>query len=275
MDSAPDPRRRFLAHPETPAQAGVLRFRLADGDAPRWTIHRIITCDTLTSITCDIYRPLMERRSSAYYQRRHRERLREQGLIKKELWVLSEYADELAAIERRMRQPRGGTPQAARAGQETQGEQVMSGISIQSSPLWTALALHTALAASDGVRDGAISIELIDGAEPGLYLTMHDYGDLPLFMAVVGRQIVVEAMMWPVSQVRDPARFNEELLRTHRLFPLSTLGIETIDGEAVYIMFGALSASSSLPDVLFEIETLADNVIRASEAYEWHLQVAA
>ena len=46
----------------------------------------------------------MERRSSAYYQRRHRERLREQGLIKKELWVLSEYADELAEIERRMRQ---------------------------------------------------------------------------------------------------------------------------------------------------------------------------
>lgn len=217
----------------------------------------------------------MERRSSAYYQRRHRERLREQGLIKKELWVLSEYADELAAIERRMRQPRGESPQAARAGQEMQGEQVMSGMSMQSSPLWTALALHTALAASDGVRDGAISIELIDGAEPGLYLTMHDYGDLPLFMAVVGRQIVVEAMMWPVSQVRDPARFNEELLRTHRLFPLSTLGIETIDGEAVYIMFGALSAASSLSDVLFEIETLADNVIRASEAYEWHLQVAA
>ena len=222
----------------------------------------------------------MERRSSAYYQRRHRERLREQGLIKKELWVLSEYADELAAIERRMRQPRDETPQPARAGQETQqemqGEQVMSGMSMQSSsPLWTALALHTALAASSGMRDGAISVELIDGAEPGLYLTMHDYGDLPLFMAVVGRQIVVEAMMWPVSQVRAAARFNEELLRTHRLFPLSTLGIETIDGEAVYIMFGALSASSSLPDVLFEIETLADNVIRASEAYEWHLQVAA
>lgn len=213
----------------------------------------------------------MERRSSAYYQRRHRERLREQGLIKKELWVLSEYADELAAIERRMRQPRDESPREQRAEQEG----TMSGISMQSSPLWTALALHTALAASDGVGDGAISIELIDGAEPGLYLTMHDYGDLPLFMAVVGRQIVVEAMMWPVSQVRDPARFNEELLRTHRLFPLSTLGIETIDGEAVYIMFGALSAASSLPDVLFEIETLADNVIRATEAYEWHLQAAA
>jgi uncharacterized protein YjfI (DUF2170 family) len=104
---------------------------------------------------------------------------------------------------------------------------------------------------------------------------MYDYGDLPLFMAVVGRQIVVEAMLWPVSQVRDAARFNEEVLRTHKLFPLSTLGIETLDGEAVYIMFGALSAGSSLADVLFEIEALADNVIRATEAFEWHLRVAA
>lgn len=151
----------------------------------------------------------------------------------------------------------------------------MTEVTMQSSALWTATALHTALAASAGVREGTMAVELIDGAEPGLYLTMYEYGDLPLFMAVVGRQIVVEAMLWPVSQVRDAARFNEEVLRTHRLFPLSTLGIETLDGEAVYIMFGALSAASSLADVLFEIEALADNVIRATEAYEWHLRVAA
>lgn len=208
----------------------------------------------------------MERRSSAFYQRRHRDRLREQGLVKKELWVLPEYADELAAVERRMRQPRGAAPLAAR----TEGEQAM-----RDKTLWTAMALHDALADGEGVRLGAMSVELIDGAEPGLYLTMHDYGDLPLFMAVIGHQIVVEAMLWPVSQVSDAARFNEELLRTHKLFPLSTLGIETLDGEAVYIMFGALSSASSLADVLFEVETLADNVIRATEAYEWHLREAA
>lgn len=210
----------------------------------------------------------MERRSSAFYQRRHRDRLREQGLVKKELWVLPEYADELAAVERRMRQPRG--PAAAVATMQAEG-----GGAMPDKTLWTATALCDALAASDRVRLGAISVELIEGAEPGLYLTMHDYGDLPLYMAVVGRQIIVEAMLWPVSQVRDPVGFNEELLRTHKLFPLSTLGIETIDGEAVYIMFGALSSASSLADVLFEAETLADNVIRATEAYEWHLREAA
>jgi uncharacterized protein len=227
----------------------------------------------------------MERRTSAFYQRRHRDRLREQGLMKKELWVLPEYADELAAIERLMRRPRSDSLRSGRiAGEQTMVESQVGELGVAAprpvasnaaAPMWTATALCAAIAGSGPVREGLVSVELIEGAEPGLYLTMHDYGDLPLFMAVIGRQIVVEALLWPVSQVRDAARFNEALLRTHKLFPLSTLGIETLDGDAVYIMFGALSASSSLADVLFEIETLADNVIRATEAYEAHLREAA
>lgn len=224
----------------------------------------------------------MERRTSAFYQRRHRERLREQGLVKKELWVLSEYADELAAIEKHLRLPRdaaGGEGRAhgePAAGPRTHGERTMPEIAPQPLPNWTAQALCRAIEACGEARAGAIAVELIEGAEPGLHLIMHEHGDLPLFMAVAGQQIVVEALLWPVSQVRDPARFNEDVLRTHRLFPLSTLGIDVLaDGEAVYIMFGALSASSSLADVLYEVETLAGNVIRATEAYEGHLGQAA
>jgi uncharacterized protein len=233
----------------------------------------------------------IERRSSAFYQRRHRERLRDQGLLKKELWVLPEYADDLAAIERQMRLPRSDAAFASQHEGETtmtaarSATRAMAGTSDVAAPNggiatirsaasspWTAASLYEALAASAPVRDGTIDLELIDGAEPGFYLIMHDYGDLPLFMAVVGQQIVVEALLWPLAQVRDVAHFNDEALRTHKLFPLSTLGIETIDGESVYIMFGALSSTSSLADVLFEIETLADNVIRATEAYELHLR---
>lgn len=216
----------------------------------------------------------MERRTSAFYQRRHRDRLREQGLVKKELWVRPEYADELLQIERRMRHPRGAQEEPMVDAMPA-AEQASAGPRLGPAPLWTATALYAALSACEPVREGAVSVELIEGAEPGLYLKMREYGDLPLFMAVVGRQIVVEALLWPVSQVRDPAHFNEALLRTHKLFPLSTLGIEVMGGESVYIMFGALSAGSSLAEVLFEIETLADNVIRATEAYENHLREVA
>ncbi|SFL14351.1 biofilm formation regulator BacA [Lysobacter sp. cf310] len=210
----------------------------------------------------------MERKSSAYYQRLHRERLRQKGLVKKEVWILPEFGDELMAVEKRMRQPRGAMgPSSARPDKE-------SGMS--ESKTWTATALYEALSATEEFRNGESQIELIDGAEPGLHVTMSEYGDLPLFMAVVGEQIVVEALLWPVSQVRDSAAFNDEVLRTHKMFPLSTVGIETLaDGERVYIMFGALSAGSSLSNVLFEIETLADNVIKATEAYEPQLRQAA
>ncbi|WP_363799447.1 DUF2170 family protein [Lysobacter firmicutimachus] len=207
-----------------------------------------------------------QRRSSAYYQRRHRERLREKGLVKKELWVLPEFADELLAVEKRMRQPRGAMPARAR------GEGTMS-----DGKVWTARGLYEALTQTEEFVYGDSQIELIDGAEASLHLVMAEYGDLPLFVAVVGEQIVVEALLWPVAHVRDPAAFNEEVLRTHKaFFPLSTIGIETLaDGEAVYMMFGSLSATSSLSNVLYEIETLADNVIKATEAYEPQLLLEA
>ena len=76
--------------------------------------------------------------------------------------------------------------------------------------------------------------------------------------------------------MRDSAAFNEQVLRTHKLFPLSSIGLETLpDGQPCYTMFGALSSASTLTDVVFEIELLADNVIKATEAYEGFLKADA
>lgn len=205
----------------------------------------------------------MERKTSAYYQRQHRARLREQGLVKKELWVLPEYLDELSAVEKNMRRPRGAPG-------------LVKESAMKEKELWSVKALLAALQESDLVGSGAADIELLDGAEPSLLLQMRDYGDLPIFLAVVGEQIVVEALLWPVSQVRDVAAFNDQVLRTHKLFPFSTIGIETLaDGDEAYMMFGTLSAASSLADVQLEIESLADNVIRATEGFETQLERVA
>ena len=116
----------------------------------------------------------------------------------------------------------------------------------------------------------------LDGADASLHVTMREYGDLPLFIAVFGEQIIVEALLWPAADVRDAVAFNEEVLRSHKLFPLSSIGLETLpDGQACYTMFGALSASSVLSNVVQEIEMLADNVIKATEAYEGFLKAGA
>ncbi|UUY06439.1 YjfI family protein [Pseudomonas sp. J452] len=206
----------------------------------------------------------MESKSSAHYQRLFRQRLREQGLVKKEVWILPEHAHVLAALERKLRQPQSGL-----ASMEKEGDMSMSQV-------WTAQALFDALSATELFTDGRAAVELIDGADASLHVTMREYGDLPLFIAVFGEQIIVEALLWPLADVRDAAAFNEEVLRSHKLFPLSCIGLETLpDGQACYTMFGALSASSILANVVQEIELLADNVIKATEAYEGFLKASA
>lgn len=206
----------------------------------------------------------MESKSSAHYQRLFRQRLREQGLVKKEVWILPEHAQVLAALERKLRQPQSGL-----ASMEKEGDMSMPQV-------WTAQALFEALSATELFTDGRAAVELIDGADASLHVTMREYGDLPLFIAVFGEQIIVEALLWPLADVRDAAAFNEEVLRSHKLFPLSCIGLETLpDGQACYTMFGALSASSILANVVQEIELLADNVIKATEAYEGFLKASA
>ena len=191
----------------------------------------------------------MEKKSSAYYQRLYRQRLREQGLVKKEVWILPEHASALMAVERKLRQPMA------------QLDSMEKEIDMSMQQVWTATALHKALSGTELFQGKRASVELIDGSEASLHVTMHEYGDLPLFIAVFGEQIIVEALLWPVSDVRDLAEFNEEVLRT--------------DGTDCYTMFGALSSGSALSDVVFEIELLADNVIKATEAYENHLAMPA
>lgn len=204
----------------------------------------------------------MENKSSAHYQRLFRQRLREQGLVKKEVWILPEHAQRLAVVERKLRQPVAGL------------DSMEEGVSMPQ--VWTAQTLFDALSAVEPFADGRAAIELIQGADASLHVTMTEYGDLPLFVAVHGDQIVVEALLWPQADVRDPVAFNEEVLRSHKLFPLSSIGLETLPGDQVcYTMFGALSATSLLANVVLEVEVLADNVIKATEAYEDFLKATA
>ena len=212
----------------------------------------------------------MPTKKSAHYQRLYRQRLRDMGLVKKEIWILPERADELHYLERELRQSRRGLPLPPEEGVGAE----KGGDLMKPSQLWTTQELYEALLTADLFVDGRARVELLNAAEPCLHIVMHDYGDLPLFMTVSRQHILVEAILWPVGVVRDPEAFNREVLRTHKYFSLSTVGIDVLpDGEEAYIMFGSLSAGSILSSVVFEIETLADNVIRATEAYESFLAV--
>lgn len=201
----------------------------------------------------------MTQKKSAHYQRQYRQRLRDMGLVKKEIWILPERAADLHYLERELRQAGAPVPPI-----REREDDIM-----KASHLWTTAELYEALAVADLFMDGRASLELLNAAEPCLHIVMHEYGDLPMFMTVSRQHILVEVVLWPVSVVRDQDLFNREVLRTHKFFSLSTVALDRgPDGEENYIMFGSLSATSILSNILFEIETLADNVIRATEAYE-------
>lgn len=204
-------------------------------------------------------------KSSAFYQQQYRQRLREQGLIKKEVWILPENSDELLEIEKVFRQP----AIANKSANKSFFCHVKEDNEMKNRDIWKINDLYQELKQTDLVKQGFANVEMIDGIDACLHIIMHEYGDLPLFLSVSNQQIMVEALLWPVSLIKNPSSFNEEILCARKLFALSTIAIEkTGDGEVNYIMYGALSSSSTLNNIVYELETLSDNVIKATEAYE-------
>ncbi len=205
-------------------------------------------------------------KSSAHYQREYRKRLREAGLVKKEVWIRPDNAKLLAYAEKKLRETidtEGDAFGLITLGL-TRGEDSM----IDTSNTWTTRGLFDSLQAVAPFSNQKASIELIDGADPALHMVMHDYGDLPIFLTVSGEQIIAESALWSTAEVTDIHGLNDAVLRTHKYFPLSTISLDNIGaGQDYYHMFGALSSASILANIVFEIEVLASNVIQAAEAY--------
>ena len=207
----------------------------------------------------------MASKKSSYYQSRYRARLRDNGYVKREIWIPPDYTKILKDCETALRA--GVMPFIPR----TVTERKMS-----EDRNWTTETLYEALAQSETAGAGGIEVELVEGTDPGILITMTEFGDLPLLMSVSGSQILVDTLLWPVDEVSDPAAFNEMIMKTHKLLPLSTFGIrQGPDGREYYEMFGSLSAGSILESILFEIETLADNAMQAADAYQSDLKDVA
>jgi uncharacterized protein YjfI (DUF2170 family) len=207
----------------------------------------------------------MVSRKSSYYQSRYRARLRENGYVKREIWIPPDYTKILKDCEA-----------ALRAGVMPIIPKIVTERKMSEDGNWTTETLYQALAHSEPAGEGAIEVELVEGTDPGILVTMTEFGDLPLLMSVSGSQILIDTLLWPVEEVDNVAAFNEMILKTHKLLPLSTFGIRPgPDGRDYYEMFGSLSAGSILESVLFEIETLADNAMQAAEAYQSDLKDVA
>lgn len=209
--------------------------------------------------------PKLEPKTSAHYQRLHRQRLREQGLVKKEVWILPQYGQALQRLERLMRLP-GAHPESL-AFDHKEGDMESS-----THPYWNVHSLAEDLQRSALAEGGRLQVEVLEGADASLLVTLPDFGDLPVHLALSGDQLVVEAFLWSAADVADRAGLNEQILRLQKLFPHATLALEPLGSEGEgYVMFSAMRATSSSDDIICEILALADSVIQVTEALAGYL----
>jgi uncharacterized protein len=107
----------------------------------------------------------------------------------------------------------------------------------------------------------------ITSPEAGCLCITNEDG-LDAYVAVSGKQIVVKSILFGKRQVSDTAALNEEILKTHQLFPLTSVGINRIDGEDYYAAFGAIASTTDEASLVLEVETLFSNVSGFLDAYE-------
>ncbi|ALL13301.1 YjfI family protein [Caulobacter henricii] len=126
---------------------------------------------------------------------------------------------------------------------------------------WTVRSLQAALSTRGGE---ALTARVVEGADPILLVTMHEQGDLEIFVSASDQQIAASVLLWPVDEQEDRHAFNEFLLKAQKLVPLSNFGIGTVGDRDYYELFGELAPSSSLDDILIELRVLAENAIEAA-----------
>lgn len=191
--------------------------------------------------------------------RQDRQRL---GLVKLELWAPPSAKADIIAAARAIVTASSRGPALLNNPDPPQGSLAMDHV-IDTD--WSVKSLSQALTETKLLRDGEMTARVLEGAEPVLQITMHEFGDLPIFLSVGAEQIVVSALMWPVDEQRDQAAFNVFLLKAQKLVPLSNFGITTVAGRDYYEIFGELTCKTTLQTVIIELRMLAENAIRAAE----------
>lgn len=91
---------------------------------------------------------------------------------------------------------------------------------------------------------------------------------LDAYIAISGDQILVESILFAKGQVTDTGALNEEILKTHHIFPLTAIALTKLDEQEYYMAFGALSSKSAAETLMIEVELLFSNLPGFLEAYE-------
>lgn len=199
--------------------------------------------------------------SAAQRTRAWRAERKRLGLVKLEIWAPEAAKADIHAAVRAIVTTSSRGPALIANPSPHQGTSPMDQV-IDTD--WTVKTLTDALQTSVLARPGEMTVRLMEGAEPVMQVTMHEHGDLPIYVSVGAEQIVVSALLWPTDEQPDRNAFNEFLLKAQKLVPLSNFGITTVGGRDYYELFGELACKTTLQTVLIELRMLAENAIEAA-----------
>jgi len=192
--------------------------------------------------------------SAAKSQRAFRDRMRQKGLVPRQVFIRPQHREILATLELALREP--VLPSHYRH---------LEAYSAMTQP-WTTASLHEALSEHIERERLPIRLSLERGMDPTLAIELPEHGDLQVHLVASGEQLFVSTPLCLGSNVSDRAAFNDACLRLNPINPLSNIGLQQLDGEDVYMMFGELSTRSPLANIVEEIDVLARNTLDAAEA---------
>jgi uncharacterized protein len=203
---------------------------------------------------------IKKRSTDSQRQKAFRERMRAKGLVARQVYVRPAHVDVLAMLELSLREP------------------VLSPSLVQIKEYaamtqpWTTLSLFDALETHISRERLPLKLALEPGAEHTISIRLPEHGDLDIHLAASGQQLFVSTPLCMGSQVRDRAAFNDACLRLNPINPLSNIGLQSLDGEDVYTVFGELSTRSPIANIVEEIGMLADNTLQAAHALQGYIQ---
>ena len=202
--------------------------------------------------------PVRNRATGAEYQKLFRQRIAEQGLVRKDAWILPEHAAVLFAVAKALQKP--GTR-----------IHIQEGITTMAQKIESAQSLRDKLATQFAGKP--VEITLLQGIDSVVQLKLGDHGDLPISVAIAGEVIIAQAVLWPESQVQDTASFNRQVMLSEKLFGLANISLDRgPDGQIYYVAYGALRAESTPEDIAYEIEALAHSVLDIAETFRPYLK---
>ena len=199
--------------------------------------------------------------SPAERTRQWREERTRLGLVKLELWVPPGAKSDITAAARAIITASSRGPALSNNPEPPPGSFQMDHV-IDTD--WSVKSLAQALTDTRLLREGEMTARVVEGADPVLQITLHEFGDLPIFLSAGAEQIVVSALLWPVDEQERQAEFNVFLLKAQKLVPLSNFGITTVAGRDYYELFGEISCKTTLQTVIIELRMLGENAIRAA-----------